>query len=101
MNSYHSSVGVASLDALYAMRCRSPIQWFDVFEVRPWGTAMLKDLIEKLRFIQEKLIVTQSQLKKYANNKMRDVKFTVGEKVLQKFSPIKGVIQFGKRGKYN
>lgn len=51
-NSYHSSVDMASFEALY----RSLIGWFDAFEVRPWGTNMLKDLMEKVRLSQEKVI---------------------------------------------
>ncbi|XP_059315825.1 uncharacterized protein LOC132066545 [Lycium ferocissimum] len=35
----------------------------------------------------------------YADRKVRDLEFMVGEKVLLKISPIKGVRQFGKRGK--
>ena len=37
-NSYHSSIDMAPFEALYGRRCRSPIGWFDAFEVRPWGT---------------------------------------------------------------
>ena len=35
-NSYHSSIDMAPFEALYGRRCRSPIGWFDAFEVRPW-----------------------------------------------------------------
>ena len=34
-NSYHSSIDMALFEALYGRRCRSPICWFDAFEVRP------------------------------------------------------------------
>ena len=43
-------------EALYGRRCRFPIGWFDAFEVRPWGTDLLRDSIEKVKSIQEKLI---------------------------------------------
>ena len=35
-NSYYSSIEMAPFEALYGRRCRSPIGWFDAFEVRPW-----------------------------------------------------------------
>ena len=35
-NSYHSSIDMAPFEALYGRRCRSPIGWFDAFEVRRW-----------------------------------------------------------------
>ena len=41
-NSYHSSIDMAPFEALYGRRCRSPIGWFDAFEVRPWGTDLLR-----------------------------------------------------------
>lgn len=50
-NSYHYSIDKGPFEALYSRGCRSPVGWFDVFEVRPWGTNMLKDLMEKVRFI--------------------------------------------------
>ncbi|WMV18783.1 hypothetical protein MTR67_012168 [Solanum verrucosum] len=34
-NSYYSSIGMAPFEALYGKRCRSPIGWFDAFEMRP------------------------------------------------------------------
>ena len=34
-NSYHSSIDMAPFEELYGRRCRSPIGWFDAFEVRP------------------------------------------------------------------
>ena len=41
-NSYHSYIDMAPFEALYGRRCRSPIGWFDAFEVRPWGTDLLR-----------------------------------------------------------
>ena len=35
-NSYNSTIDMAPFEALYGRRCRSPIGWFDAFEVRPW-----------------------------------------------------------------
>ena len=85
-------------DALYGRRCRSPICWFDAFEVRPWGTDLLRKSLEKVRFIQEKLLGAQSRQKEYANRKVRDLDFLEGKQVLLNVSPTKGVMRFGKRG---
>ena len=59
-NSYHSSIDMTLFKALYGRRCRSPIGWFDAFEVRPWGTDLLRESLEKVKFIQEKLLAAQS-----------------------------------------
>ena len=90
---------MAPFEALYGRKCRSPIGWFDAFEVRPWGTDLLRDSIEKVKSIQEKLLAVQSRQKEYADRKVRDLEFMEGEQVLLKVSPMKGVMRFGKRGK--
>ena len=98
-NSYHSSIDMAQFEALYGRRCRSHIGWFDAFKVRPWGDDLLRDSMEKVKSIQEKLLVAQSRQKEYADQKVRDLEFMEGEQVLLKVSPMKGVMRFGKRGK--
>ena len=43
--------------------------------------------------------MAQSRQKSYADQKIRDLEFMVGERVLLKVSPMKGVMRFGKKGK--
>ena len=90
---------MALFEALYGRRCRSPIGLFDAFKVRPWGTDLLRESLDKVKFIQEKLLAAQSRQKEYAYRKVRDLDFMEGEQVLLKVSPMKGVMWFGKRGK--
>ncbi|XP_049345409.1 uncharacterized protein LOC125809909 [Solanum verrucosum] len=90
---------MAPFEALYGRRCRSPIGWFDEFEERPWGTNLLSESLEKVKFIPKKLLAAQRRQKEYADRKVRDLKFMEGEQVLLKGSPMKGVMRFGKRGK--
>ncbi|XP_047264435.1 uncharacterized protein LOC107865203 [Capsicum annuum] len=66
-------------------------------QARPWGTDLLRDSLQKVRFSQEKLIAAQSRQKEYADNKVRDMHLIEGEQVLLKVSPMKGVMRFGKR----
>ena len=58
---------MASFEALYGRRCRSPIGWFDAFEVRTWGTDVLRESLEEVKFIQENLLEAQSRQKEYAD----------------------------------
>ncbi|KAH0652605.1 hypothetical protein KY289_030283 [Solanum tuberosum] len=60
---------------------------------------LLKDAQDKVRSSQAKLLAAQSRQKKYADHKVRDMTFQIGEKFLLKVSPMKGVIRFGKKGK--
>ena len=86
-NNYHSSIDMAPLEALYGRRCRSPIGWFDAFEVRPWGTDLLRESFDNVKCIQEKVLAAQSRQKEYADRKVRDLEFMEGEQVLLKVSP--------------
>ncbi|XP_059289579.1 uncharacterized protein LOC132043108 [Lycium ferocissimum] len=49
--------------------------------------------------IQEKLLAAQSKKKEYADRKVRDLEYMVGEQVLLKVSPMKGMMRFWKKGK--
>ncbi|XP_060190769.1 uncharacterized protein LOC132620065 [Lycium barbarum] len=85
-NSYKSSIDMASFEALYGRRCRSPIGWFYVFEVRPWSTDLLRETLEKVKVIQVKLLAAQNRQKEYAGRKVRDLKFGEGEEVAYELS---------------
>ncbi|GKA90846.1 putative reverse transcriptase domain-containing protein [Tanacetum coccineum] len=49
--------------------------------------------------IKEKLKAVRDPQKSYADNRRKPLEFEVGDRVLLKVSPWKGVIRFGKRGK--
>ncbi|XP_060182284.1 uncharacterized protein LOC132611946 [Lycium barbarum] len=85
---------MAPFEELYERRFRSPIGWFDVIEVRPWGTDLLRESLEKVKVIQVKLLAAQSRQKEYAGCKVRDLEFAEGEQVLLKVSPMKSVPRY-------
>ena len=49
--------------------------------------------------VRDRLWVTQSRRKSYADRRRSDLEFQVGDFMLLKVSPRKGVIRFRKRGK--
>ena len=53
-------------------------------------TYLLRESLDKVKLIQDRLLMAQSRQKSYANRKVRDSKFMVGEGVLLKVSPMKG-----------
>ncbi|GJT32841.1 putative reverse transcriptase domain-containing protein [Tanacetum coccineum] len=73
-NSYHFSVRCALFEALYGRKCRSPIMWAEVGE----GQLIGPD---------------------YADKRRKLLEFSMGDYVLLKVSPWKGVVRFGKKGK--
>nr|GEV38102.1 hypothetical protein [Tanacetum cinerariifolium] len=77
-NSYHSSMRCAPFKALYGRKCHSPIMWDE---------------------IKDRLKAARDRQKSYANKRRKPLEFSVGDYVLLKISPWKGVVRFGKIGK--
>ncbi|GKB57278.1 putative reverse transcriptase domain-containing protein [Tanacetum coccineum] len=59
----------------------------------------IKETIEKIVQIKNRLLTTRSRQKSYADRRTKPLEFEVGDVVLLKVSPWKGVVHFGKRGK--
>ncbi|GJU95410.1 putative reverse transcriptase domain-containing protein [Tanacetum coccineum] len=60
---------------------------------------LVQETTEKVVLIKEKLKVARDHQKSYADNRRKPLEFEVGDKVLLKVSPWKGVMRFGKKGK--
>ena len=98
-NSYHASIGMAPFEALYGRKCRSPLCWNDISETMVLGPQLIEETSNQVRQIQARIQAAQDRQKSYADQKRREVNFEVGDKVLLKVSPMKGVMRFGKKGK--
>nr|GEY78912.1 reverse transcriptase domain-containing protein [Tanacetum cinerariifolium] len=98
-NSYHASIKAAPFKALYGRKCRSLICWNEVGESQLTGPKLVRETTEKVVQIKNRLLTTRSRQKSYADLKRRLIEFEVGDKVMLKVSPWRGVICFGKRGK--
>nr|GFA78769.1 putative reverse transcriptase domain-containing protein [Tanacetum cinerariifolium] len=73
-SSYHSSVRCASFEALY-------------------------ETIDKILQIKDRLKTARDRQKSYADKRSKPLEFSVGDYVLLKVSPWKGVVRFGKKWK--
>ncbi|GKC33925.1 putative reverse transcriptase domain-containing protein [Tanacetum coccineum] len=98
-NSYHLSVKCAPFDALYGRKCRTPIAWAKVGENKLFGPKIVQETTDKILQIKERLKAARDRQKSYADNRRKTLEFSVGDKVLLKVSPRKGVVRFGKRSK--
>nr|GEU88458.1 putative reverse transcriptase domain-containing protein [Tanacetum cinerariifolium] len=98
-NSYHSSVRCASFEALYGRKCRSPIMWTEIGEGQLIGPELVQETTEKISRIKDRLKAARDRQKSYANKRRKPLEFSVGDYVLLKVSPWKGVVRFGKKGK--
>ncbi|XP_058071229.1 uncharacterized protein LOC131220297 [Magnolia sinica] len=63
------------------------------------GSDLVRTTTEKIEIIRRRLLTAQSRQKRYADTRRRDLEFEVGDHVLLRISPMKGVLHFGKKGK--
>ncbi|GJT49487.1 putative reverse transcriptase domain-containing protein [Tanacetum coccineum] len=86
--------------ALYGRKCRSPVLWEEIGESSLIGPELVQETTDKVVLINEKLKVARDRQKSYADNRRKPLEFQVGDHVLLKVSPWKGVIRFGTKGKF-
>nr|GEU35893.1 putative reverse transcriptase domain-containing protein [Tanacetum cinerariifolium] len=100
-NSYHASIKAAPFEALYGCKCRSPICWAEVRDAQLTGLEIIQETTKKIVQIKQRLKAARDRQKSYADVRRKPLKFQVGDKIMLKVSPWKGVVRFGKQGKLN
>ncbi|GJW86183.1 putative reverse transcriptase domain-containing protein [Tanacetum coccineum] len=98
-NSYHTSIKASPFEALYGQKCRSLVCWSEVGDSQLTGLELIRETTEKIVQIKNRLLTARSLQKSYTDRRTKPLEFKVGDMVLLKVSPWKGVIRFGKRGK--
>ncbi|GJT37691.1 hypothetical protein Tco_0937556 [Tanacetum coccineum] len=78
---------------------KSPVLWAEIRESSLIGPELVQETIDKVVLIKEKLKAARDRQKSYADNRRKPLEFEVGDRVMLKVSPWKGVIRFGKKGK--
>nr|GEZ06464.1 transposon Ty3-G Gag-Pol polyprotein [Tanacetum cinerariifolium] len=64
-----------------------------------WGSKLIREINEKIVQIKNRLLTGRSRQKRYTGVRRRPLEFNIGDKVVLKVSPWKGVIHFRKCGK--
>ncbi|GKD33459.1 putative reverse transcriptase domain-containing protein, partial [Tanacetum coccineum] len=100
-NSYHTSIKAAPFKELYGRKCRSPVCWAEVGDAQLTGPEIIHESTKKIIQIKKRIQAARDRQKSYADRRRKPLEFQVGDKVMLKGSPWKGVICFGKRGKLN
>nr|GEU34909.1 putative reverse transcriptase domain-containing protein [Tanacetum cinerariifolium] len=100
-NNYHASIKAALLEALYGRKCRSPICWAEVRDAQLTGPKLIHDTTEKIVQIKQRIQAARDREKSCIDVGRKPLEFQVGDRVILKVSPWKGVVHFGKRGKLN
>ncbi|GKG01988.1 hypothetical protein Tco_0306693, partial [Tanacetum coccineum] len=65
------------------------------------GPEIVQETTERIIQVKQRMQAAHDRQKSYADLKHKLMEFEVGDKVMLKVSPWKGVVHFGKRGKLN
>ena len=98
-NSYQATIDMAPYEALYGRPCRSPIYWAEPEDRLLLGPELIRETTEKVALIRDRIRAAQNRQKSYVDRRRRPLEFMVGDFVLLKVSPMKGVRRFGRKGK--
>ncbi|GJU74253.1 hypothetical protein Tco_1265658 [Tanacetum coccineum] len=88
-------------EALYGRKCQSPICWAEVGDSQLTGPEIIHEITKKIVQIKSRIQAARDRQKSYADVRWKPLEFQVGDKVMLKVLPWKGVIRFGKWGKLN
>ena len=72
---------------------------YETGERKYLGLELVELATEIIKKIQRHVKMSQSRQKCYADKRRKPIEFTVGEQVILKVSPMRGVMWFGKKGK--
>nr|GEX60617.1 putative reverse transcriptase domain-containing protein [Tanacetum cinerariifolium] len=97
-DSYHLSIRCASFKALYGRKCRSPVLWVEIGESSLTGLELVQETTDKVVLVKEKPKAVRDRQKSYVDYGRKPLEFDVGDRVLLKVTPWKGVVRFGKKG---
>ncbi|GJV28746.1 putative reverse transcriptase domain-containing protein [Tanacetum coccineum] len=101
MIDFGKGIKAEPFEALYDRKCHSPICWAEVGEVQLTGPEIVQETTEKIIQIKQRIQAARDRQKSYADLKRKPMEIQVGDRVMLKVSPWKGVVRFGKRGKLN
>nr|GEV15945.1 reverse transcriptase domain-containing protein [Tanacetum cinerariifolium] len=86
-NSFHTSIKVASFEALYGQKCRSPNCWAEVGDAQLSGLEIVHETTEKIIQVKKHIQAAQDRQKSYADRRRNPLKFEIRDKVMLKVSP--------------
>ncbi|GJT41144.1 putative reverse transcriptase domain-containing protein [Tanacetum coccineum] len=96
-NSYHTSINASLFEALYGQKCRSLVCWAEVVDALLTGPEIIHETTEKIIQIKSRIQAARDRQKSYTDVRLKPLEFQVGDNVMLKVLPWKGVIRFGKR----
>ncbi|GJW78177.1 putative reverse transcriptase domain-containing protein [Tanacetum coccineum] len=80
-------------------KCRSPVCWAEVGDAQLTSPKLIHETTKKIVQIKQRIQVARDRLKSCTDVRHKPLEFQVGDRVMLKVSPWKGVVGFGKREK--
>lgn len=77
-------------EVLYSRRCRSPVGWFESSEAKPRSTDFLRESLDRVRVIRDRLRATESKQRSYADRRHCPLRLRVGDRAF----PIASIMLF-------
>ncbi|GJX67985.1 putative reverse transcriptase domain-containing protein [Tanacetum coccineum] len=91
-NNFHASINAAPFEALYGRKCRSHVCWAEVGQVQLTDPEIVQETIEKVIQIKQRMQAARDRQMSYVDLKRKPMEFQVGDRVMLKVSPWKGVV---------
>nr|GEW29559.1 putative reverse transcriptase domain, retroviral aspartyl protease [Tanacetum cinerariifolium] len=89
-------IKAAPFEALYGRKCRSPVCWAEVGDAQLTDPELIHETTKKIVQIKQRVQAAHDRQKSYADVRRKPLEFQVGDRVMLKVSPWKGVVRFGK-----
>ena len=71
-NNYQANIGMAPYEALYERKCRTPICWVEVSELKLNDVELIELTSKKIQIIRERLKIAQDRQKSYVDTWRRE-----------------------------
>nr|GEX83333.1 putative reverse transcriptase domain-containing protein [Tanacetum cinerariifolium]GEX85566.1 putative reverse transcriptase domain-containing protein [Tanacetum cinerariifolium] len=87
-NSYHSSIRCAPFEALYGMKCRSPILWAVIGDNGVIGPELVQETTDKVVVIRDRLKAARDRVVRFVKKGKLAPRFVGPFKILERIGPM-------------
>ncbi|GKA52871.1 putative reverse transcriptase domain-containing protein [Tanacetum coccineum] len=92
--SRHGVIKAAPFEALYGLKCRSPICWAEVGDGQLTGPKIIHETTEKIVQIKSRIQAARDRQKSYADVRRKPLEFQIGDKVMLKLNGVYSTFHF-------
>ncbi|GJV84937.1 putative reverse transcriptase domain-containing protein [Tanacetum coccineum] len=94
-----TNIQCAPFEALFGRKCRPPVLWAEIGESSLTRLGLVQETTDKVVLVKENPKVARDRQKSDVDYRRKPLEFEVGDRVLLRVLPWKGVVRFGKKGK--